>query len=124
MKKIFFSALFLLILPVFVLADNGGLVPCSGPDCDLCDLFQLFANLVEFVLVVIVPPVAALLIMYGGITFFTATGDPGKVEKGKKIIVAALVGIVIIYGAHFLVTMFLDALGVGEVQWPNISICD
>ncbi len=124
MKKIYFLSLFfLLFLPSFVLA-NGGLVPCSGPDCDLCHLFELFANLVEFALVTIVPPLGALFFMYGGIIFFTAGGNPSKVEKGKQIIVATLVGIVIIYGAHLLVSMILEALDVGEVQWPNIKICD
>ena len=124
MKKIiFFVILFFLFSPFLVGAENGGLVPCSGPDCELCDLFQLFANLVEFVLIVIIPPVATLVFLYGGIVFYTAMGDSSKVNKGRQILISAVVGIAIIYSAHFLVSMLLSALGVGDVQWPNISIC-
>jgi len=107
----------------FIVFANGGLVPCHGPDCELCDLFTLFANLVEFALTIVVPPVAALLFMYGGAMFFFNMGDPSKVDKGRSIIIATLVGVFIIYGAHFFVSMLLNALGVGDVQWPNINFC-
>ncbi len=123
MKKILPFLFFLsLIFPASVMAQNG-LVPCEGPDCELCDLFTLFANLVEFALITLVPPVAAILFMYGGVMFFFNMGDPSKVEKGKKIIISTLIGIVIVYGAHCRVSMFLSALDVGEVQWPNIDFC-
>ena len=122
MKKLILPLiLFFLALPLF--GFTQGLVPCSGPDCELCDLFQLFINLINFVLFTIVPPVATLIFIWGGITFYTAMGDPGKVGKGRQILISAVIGIIIIYSAHFVVSMVLNALGVGDVQWPDINIC-
>ncbi len=126
MKKILpFIALFFLLAPL--MAGAQGIVPCGPgtgkPICELCDLFQLFANLVRFILVVIIPPVAALFIVYGGVMFYTAMGDSEKVNRGKKILTSVVIGIVIVYTAHYLVSMILSALGVVDVQWPNITIC-
>ncbi len=119
--------LFLLTFPLVLSANNGnGLVPC-GPGtgkehCELCDLFQLIVNVIEFFLITIVPPIAALFFIWGGITFYTAMGEPDKVTKGRKILTSVAIGVVIVYGAHILVTSFLGAVGVIDAQWPNIDI--
>jgi hypothetical protein len=123
-KKVLLATSFLLTLPLLSYAQ--GLVPC-GPGtgkevCQLCDLFQLFANIVQFLLVVIVPPVAALFFVWGGILFYTAMGDSGKISAAKKVLTSVIIGIAIIYGAHFIVSMILNALNVVDVQWPNINI--
>ncbi len=128
MRKIFPFVFFLfLAVPLVAGAQQGGLVPCGPgtgkPVCELCDLFQLIANLVRFILVVLVPPVATLFFIFGGVTFYTAMGDADKIAKGKKILTSVVVGIVIIYTAHYLVSMILGALGVVDVQWPDIIIC-
>ena len=123
-KKTLFIISFLLLLPLISTAQ--GLVPCgpgTGKDvCQLCDLFQLFANIVQFLLVVIVPPVATLFFVWGGILFYTAMGDSGKISAAKKVLTSVIIGIAIIYGAHFIVSMILNALNVVDVQWPNINI--
>ncbi len=126
MKKIFVVLILLLIVPVVALGgEGGGLVPCSGPDCTLCDLFQLFANIIEFLIVYIVPPVATLFLVYGGIIFLTAGGNPTYVSKGQKILIAVVVGLVIVYGGHLLITAILSVLGAAHsVQWPSITICE
>ncbi len=123
-RKVIFFIIFLQMMPLLSFA---GIVPCGpGTDkemCELCDFFDLFANLVEFLLVVIIPPFATLLFLYGGITIYLSAGDSGKVTKGKQIMVNTIVGLVIIYGAHLFVSIFIGALGLGTVQWPNIKIC-
>ena len=126
MKKIkAYVILFFLVAPFFVSGQNG-LVPCGteGNPCQLCHLFELFANLVEFILITVVPPLAALFFVYGGILFYTAMGDPTRIKKARSVLVSVLIGIAIVYGAHFFISMLLDALGVADVQWPNITICD
>ncbi len=124
MKKIKNSIfLFLLLFPAIGFAQ--GLVPCGGPGqppCQLCHLFQLFVNILEFLLFSIVPPVAAMLFIWGGIKFYTSMGNPAGVEQGRKILMSVVVGIVIVYGSHFLISMILNALGVVDVQWPEITI--
>ncbi len=131
MKKIKpYVILFFLTAPFVISGQNSaegdGIVPCGGKDnpCQLCHLFELFANLVEFVLITVVPPLAALFFVYGGILFYTAAGDPNKITKARGVLVSVVIGIAIVYGAHFFISMLLDALGVADVQWPNITICD
>ncbi len=119
------AILFLLKIPLLVGADNG-IVPC-GPGtgkeyCELCDLFQLIINLINFFLITLVPPLAAAFFIYGGIVFYTAMGDPDKINKGRKILTSVAIGVVIVYGAHVFVTSLLGALGVVDAQWPNIDI--
>ncbi len=114
--------LFFLLAPLQTGAQ--GLVPCgqAGNPCTLCHLFELFANIVTFVLVTIVPPVATLFLVYAGILFYTAGGDSTKITSARNVITSVIIGIVIIYGAHFLVSMILNALGVVDVQWPEIKL--
>ncbi len=124
-KLLTFATLFLLKVPLLVAANNG-IVPC-GPGtgkeyCELCDLFQLIINLIEFFLITLVPPLAAGFFIYGGIIFYTAMGEPEKITKGRKILTSVAVGVVIVYGAHVFVTSLLGALGVVDAQWPNIDI--
>ncbi len=125
-KRIISITLFFILIVIPLVTSANGLVPC-GPGtgkevCQLCDLFQLFANIVEFLLVVIVPPLAALFFVWGGILFYTAMGDSSKITAAKNVLTSVLIGLAIVYGAHFLVSMILGALGAGDVQWPNINI--
>ncbi len=134
-KKIAIFALLFTIAPMLVVAVDGflPLIPCDGPGhpdqpggyevCNLCHLFQLVSNVVGYFLVYIVPPVAAIFIAYGGIVFYTAGGSPERVTQGRKVIFSVLIGLFIIYSAHYLVGMLISALGVGNiVEWPNIQL--
>ncbi len=124
MRKISASiVLFLLLSPLRAGAQNG-LVPCgtAGNPCTLCHLFELFSNIVTFVLVTVVPPIATLFLVWAGILFYTAGGDSGKITAARNVITSVIIGIVIIYGAHFFVSMILNALGVVDVQWPDINL--
>lgn len=40
--------------------------------------------------------VSAIFIVYGGISYITSAGDPSKVEKAKKTILYALIGLVVV----------------------------
>lgn len=39
--------------------------------------------------------VSAIFVVYGGIAYTTSAGDPGKVEKAKKTILYALIGLIV-----------------------------
>jgi len=49
-----------------------------------------------------------LLLVWGGVTFITASGDPSKVEKGKKIILWTIVGLLIVLLSKSLVGILQD----------------
>jgi hypothetical protein len=66
--------------------------PCRTLECVLL-------RIVKFLLDISVP-LAAIMIIWAGFIFATSTGDPQKVEKGKRAIIWAVVGIAIIL-IHF-----------------------
>jgi len=137
MKKnfllIFFFLLFISLLTQEV---NAGLVPCGlmedDPNlpgdqtraCTLCDLFALFVNVVNFIFVDVVPPLAALMVAIAGFFFgFSylnpAGGGPETINQAKKILTSVAVALLIVYGAWLLVNTFFIFIGVAE--WTNLK---
>jgi len=132
MKKTFFISLLflLLIVPVLVFAGGTncpteGLVPCGTDSCpcEICDLFIMFDRILDELFLAIIPVLAALMIVIGGSYYIISQGSPEKLNKAKSLFVSVAIGLLIIYGAWFLINMFLMTLGVtawdgfGEEWW-------
>ena len=49
--------------------------------------------------------VALAILLYAGLIWMTAGGDPNKVEKAKKMITGAVIGLVIIFSAFAITTL-------------------
>jgi len=113
MKKIILI-LSLIIFPVFVQA--AGLVPNCGeigqPACTFCDLFILFNNVIKFVMVDLVPPVAVLMLVVGGIMYFFAGTSPSALTKAKSIITSVAIGLIIIFCSWIIVNTVLTKIGI------------
>ena len=98
------------------------LVPCGGEGqnpCELCHIFILFDNIVKFVLQDLVPPIAALMLVIAGGMYFMAAGDPPKSGKAKSVLTSVIMGLLIIYGAYLLVSLFFTAIGVAA--WTGLE---
>ncbi|MBU3964151.1 hypothetical protein KJ562_00205 [Patescibacteria group bacterium] len=124
--KILIIGLFLGLFVFVSQASAAGIVPCgqreddpnttiveSAP-CTLCHFFVLIEVVLEFVFFNITPPLALLMLIIGGGMFMMAAGDPGKISKARTIITTTLIGIVIIYGAFFLVGMLLQSINLAD----------
>lgn len=59
---------------------------------------------------------AVVMVIYGGFLYVTAAGKQEKVDEGKKIIMYAIVGIVIILLSFAIVNTVLGGLGTGQDQ--------
>jgi len=59
------------------------------------DLKQTVINIIQWVLGILAL-VAAVMIIYGGFIWLTAGGNEESVEKAKKIISAAVVGLIVV----------------------------
>ncbi|MBT9150625.1 MAG: hypothetical protein DDT40_00798 [candidate division WS2 bacterium] len=125
MPRTFLTLLTFLILffSLFPNSATAQLVPC-GPgtakeNCELCDFFVLFDNIVKFVLQKLVPPIAALMLVFGGSMFFAAAGDPAKIGKARGLLTSVALGLVIIYGAYLLISSFFLIIGVNE--WTGLQ---
>ena len=104
------------------LITNAGLVPCGeeGNPCQLCHFFVLIDNVIDFVLIQLVPPLAVLMLVIGGIMFVGATleflpGGPTLLSDAKKLMTSVIIGLIIIYGGWIIIGLFLSTIGLSEV---------
>jgi len=65
-------------------------------------------------LFVIAVVVALFYLVYGGFRWLISTGDKGKVTEAREHIVAAIIGLVVIFLAYFIINILLQFfLGAG-----------
>ncbi len=78
----------------------------------IANIIRIFLGILGIVLTVIV--------LYAGYLYMLSQGDAAKIAKAKKIIQAAIIGLVIIFSSYAIVTFILNALlgatGFGGVQ--------
>ena len=58
---------------------------------------------------------AVLAIIYGGILYVTAGADPEKAERGKRVIMYAVVGILIATAAYMIYLFVINGVQTGQV---------
>jgi hypothetical protein len=59
--------------------------------------------------------VGVIIVIYGGVVWMTALGEEDKVEKGKKTIIAGIIGLIIIGIAWTIVSYVINVIqGVGQ----------
>jgi hypothetical protein len=84
--------------------------PCrDSGQCQLSDMLQIFVN-ISIGILAISGSVALLMFFYGGFTWVTSMGNPKKIEQGKEIIVRAVIGLAIIFGAYAFVNFLIAAI--------------
>jgi len=92
--------------------------PCAAThrkiDCTPCHLFAMVDGIIDLILLKIVPPVATILFLVGGISFYLAAGNPEHLSKAKSIMLSAVIGLVIIYTSWIIINKTLEATGVAD----------
>ncbi len=76
---------------------------------NLCQIIQLIVNIKNLILM-IGGPIAALMIIIGGIAYGAAQGNSDKTQQAKKIMTYAILGMVIIILAWVIVGGIITAL--------------
>ena len=135
-KKLFISTSALLAylsLPVAVLADSN-----TGTSVDLCygatgisaalcklgggNVGNTLRNVIAL-FVVLAVVVALLYLLYGGIKWITSKGEKTEVEAARNHITAALVGLVVVFLAIFILSLVLAAFGINfsDLVIPTIT---
>ena len=106
----------LLLAPAFVLAvgneisaglENTGLKQSLGGDT--VNFQKLIGNII-LVFLGFVGIIMVILIIYAGFLWMTAGGDSAKVDKAKKFIVNAVIGVVIIMMSYAITTYVIKAI--------------
>jgi hypothetical protein len=123
MKKIIaISFLFLFLLSSApIVAYGAGLIPCGGPTespCKFCHIFVMFNTIYVFVLKA-VGVIATLMVVIGGANILLAGGRTAWLERGRNILTAAAIGLLIIFGAWVIINTVFTAIGVSD--WTGLK---
>ncbi len=81
----------------------------QGNGCGLDDFITLLRRIINY-LTVIVFPLAAAMLVWGGLVIMTAAGSTERVGKGKQIITTALIGVAIALGSWLIINAIYLAL--------------
>jgi len=97
----------------------GGVEPSVNIERGIEEIVGITNFIVSFI-----GPLLMLLILVGGIMYITAGGEEESMNKAKRLIIAALIGVIVVYGAFGIVNTvvsgyFIDPAGVSTVD-PNI----
>lgn len=88
------------------LAKRQATANCGAGGADETSLNGLIAKIIN-IISVIVGIIAVVMIIIGGFKYITSGGDSGKVSSAKNTIIYAIVGIVIVALAQFIVKFVL-----------------
>lgn len=93
--------------------------PSAEGECRSISIFIILLINFSKYLFSFVGALALLFFIYGGFTLILSRGSPDQTKKGKEILVAAIVGLIIVFGAYMLVSFLSSSLGVRqELQLP------
>ena len=126
MKKLvaLLSPAIYLSLTTSVFANTAVGNPCgTGQFSALCNLSAgslgpLVGSLLQFIFVMAVL-VALFFLVYGGFRWLVSSGDKTQVQAAREHIVAAIIGLVIIFLSYFILSILLGFFG---VSLSNLSI--
>ena len=83
----------------------------NGENCRDISIFVILLLKFSSYLFTIVGALALLFFIYGGFILILSRGATDQVQKGKDIMVAAIIGLVIVFGAYMLVRFLGTAVG-------------
>ena len=106
-QKIFFS-LFVFMMPLLSLAEN--LIPCTD-NCKYEDLMTLINNVINFILLKLAIPIAAICFAYAGFLYIFSAGDTSKRSKATSIFTSVALGLIFVAAAWLIISLILNILG-------------
>jgi hypothetical protein len=102
--------------------DPGGLVPCSGSDCNTCDIFVLIYR-INSLFVGIGFAITTAILVWGGIRVMTAGGSQANYQKGLANIKVGLIGLLIVLGSWILIDTLIHLLTGTTGPWWTQPDC-
>lgn len=125
-KKIFF----LFILSLSLIISNPVLAQTSIINNDtkyengnyqVNDILGIAINITKIILG-LVGSLTLLMFIYGGFTFLISAGSSEKVSKAKGIIVAAVIGLLIVFASYIIIKFVLQTLGRNDFDGNIMNI--
>ncbi|MDZ4228518.1 MAG: hypothetical protein U1E54_04710 [Candidatus Levybacteria bacterium] len=132
MKKLYIAVSSLIAylsfpLVTFAVATVDPCTGASGIAGTLCGLGgdnigRTIRNAVIFFIIIAVV-IALMYLLYGGVKWITSRGEKTEVEAARNHIMAAIIGLIVVFLAVFLLSIVLSAFGINFNQLiiPNIG---
>lgn len=127
-SKIFSPLIYLFIAPSFAFAQSIPVSPIpSGNFSGLASLgasnFGKIVGNVVTIAFVLAALIALAFLIYGGVKWITSGGDKAAVEGARNTIVAAVIGLVVVFLSYFILNLILGFfnLNLGDLSLPKIT---
>lgn len=106
----------------------------QNPDlvrCQLCHFFVMLDGIFDFVIFTLVPIVAVLMLVIGGLMFIAhqfggaellpggTRGGPAFLNQAKKLITSVVIGLIIIFASWVIISAFFAIIGVAN--WTGLQ---
>ena len=117
-----FLVLFFCLAPLAMAADTQ-MVPCGGPgqkSCTICDFFEMTRRVTTYIVFGIIPLLAALILLFGGIYLLVNKGDPGVLSSSKTVIVGVIIGFLAVFAGWVFINTVFWALGIAD--WNGFKL--
>lgn len=117
----------LVAVPQVFAASNTNLNPCpqAGQFTALCQFSDMgrvlgFVISVAFIIAILI---ALFFLIWGGIKWISSGGDKAGVEGARNQIIAAVIGLIIVFLAFFILNLVLGLFGLNlfNLKLPTIS---
>jgi len=84
-----------------------GLVPCTGINCQFCNLAQLIQNIINWAIGISIP-IAMVLFAYAGFMYATSGGSGENISKAKGIFSTVGIGFLLALGGWLVINTILN----------------
>src|SRR3989344_4127405 len=93
--------------------------PITEGACNRCDLFKLLKNIIDFVLIGLMPPAAAILFVWGGFLILMGGANPGLISQGKSIFWNTAIGVAIISSSWLITNTIIRSVAADNIapEW-------
>lgn len=111
-KTLALSATTLLASSVSAFADS--VKPCASGIGSLCNpntnnLGDLIGRIIDYLLIA-AAIIAVIFLIWGGIRWIMSGGDKAKVEAARNSVIGAIIGLIIVFAAYFIIDVVLHVI--------------
>ena len=97
--------------------DGTTFIPCT-----FCHGFMIFDRIIHFILGVLIPAIALIVIVSAGVYMITSAGNPEKVNKGKSTLTYAVLGLFLAYFSWAIITVIVSSFMDWDIDWGSQGI--
>lgn len=94
--------------------------PCASGVGSLCNpnsnsLGDLIARVIDYLLIG-AAIIAVIFLIWGGIRWIMSGGDKAKVEAARNTVIGAIIGLIIVFAAYFIIDVVLHVIFGFDIQ--------